>query len=215
MSETNKTNNYSKIVYDKKNGRVEIEGSEVFTEKMFNKMWENGLLEWDFISMQEQISPNVDKAQSAVPISKVENSNNNTTTVSKSKPKSYPNQIQLISNDVRDVDIEKLNRIYHFDKDPEIPYLTVTIDDNSRTKQQRPAVHLILYAYSVITGNDELSSKSFTDPLQFSGIDPSNLFAIKSKTFNKLVQSNGGSYSITPIGKIQARKLLNEIEPYD
>ncbi|OLS16969.1 MAG: hypothetical protein HeimC2_45470 [Candidatus Heimdallarchaeota archaeon LC_2] len=54
------TGEFAEIHYNKKIGQVIIKGSEEFVEKMFDKLNQEGLLEWDLVNFtdEELVTPN-------------------------------------------------------------------------------------------------------------------------------------------------------------
>ena len=122
----------------------------------------------------------------------------------------YSEPIKKIANDIQ-INPEKIQMIYDFGADLEIPPLLIPIDTDIRTEQQRMAVLLFLYYSNTVKNEDKISSFTLSPILTKSNIDPSEL----SKAFRgenaKFVKIDGKTYRITPQGIIEARKILKNL----
>lgn len=119
----------------------------------------------------------------------------------------YSEPIEKIAKDVQK-NPEKIQMLYDFGADLEIPPLLMTLDTDIRTEQQRIAVLLFLYYNKTVKNEDKISSSTLSPLLTKSNIDPSEL----SKAFKgenaKFAKIDGRTYRITPQGIIEARKIL-------
>ena len=122
----------------------------------------------------------------------------------------YSEPIKKIANDVQ-INPEKIQMLYDFGADLEIPPLLMALDTDIRTEQQRMAVLLFLYYNNTVKNEDKISSFTLSPILTKSNIDPSELSKAFKGEYAKFVKIDGKTYRITPQGIIEARKILKNL----
>lgn len=123
----------------------------------------------------------------------------------------YSEYCIMIAKDSK-VELNFINQLYDFGSKLDTPPLLFGFETKSRAETQRKGLLLILYANSVINKEDSISSKNLTSILTKSNIDPTELNkSIKFENFEKYIKIEGKSYRITSPGKIEARRLINEL----
>lgn len=122
----------------------------------------------------------------------------------------YNTKIKKLAKDSKIVP-ERLELIFDFGTDDDLPPILISLNKSTRTENQRIAIILLLYVNKVINGEDKISSHSITPLLVKSNIDPT----ASSKAFrgenSKYVKIEGKLYRITPQGILEAKRVLNEL----
>lgn len=106
---------------------------------------------------------------------------------------------------------DKIEMVYDFGTDDEVPPILLIIKRDTRTETQRIAIILILYANKVINQMDKMSSHSLTPILIKSDIDPTASNKAFRGEYSRFVKIEGKTYRITNQGTLKARNLIREL----
>ena len=117
------------------------------------------------------------------------------------------NKCQKIAYDSK-ITPDKIEMVYDFGTDDEVPPILLIIKRDTRTEAQRIAIILILYANKVINHMDKMSSHSITPILIKSDIDPTASNKAFRGEYSKFVKIEGKTYRITNQGMLKARNLI-------
>ncbi len=120
------------------------------------------------------------------------------------------NKCQKISYDSK-IAPDKIEMVYDFGTDDEVPPILLIIKRDTRTETQRIAILLILYANKVINQMDKMSSQSLTPILIKSDIDPTASNKAFRGDYSKFIKIEGKTYRITNQGMLKARNLIREL----